>query len=50
MAEGGSLDEMIKTEVGDNTFMGDRNEQLFALLLRVTWWNGKSLPIDGFTG
>ena len=29
--------------------MGDKNDQLFALLLRVTQSNGKLLPIGGFT-
>ena len=50
MAEGGSVDELIKTEVGEDTFMGDRNEQPFALLLRMTQSNGNTLPIGGFTG
>ena len=40
MAEGGSMEEVIKTEVGEDTSMGDRNEQPFALLLRVTQLNG----------
>ena len=43
------MDEGIKTEVGKDTFVGDQNEQPFALLLRVTQSNGKPLPIGGFT-
>ena len=50
MAEGGSMEEVIKTEVGEDTFMGDKNDQPFALVLRVTQSNGKPLPIGGFTG
>ena len=50
MAEGSNMDEVIKTEVGEDTFVGDQNEQPFALLLRVTQLNGKPLPIGGFTG
>ena len=44
------MDEVIKTEVGEDTFVGDWNEQPFALLLRETQLNGKLLPIGGFTG
>ena len=50
MTEGGSMEEMEKTEVGEDTFLGDRNDLLFALLLRVMQLNGKPLPIGGFTG
>ena len=50
MAENGNMDEVVKTEVGEDTFVGDWNEQPFALLLRVTQSNGKPLPIGGFTG
>ena len=50
MAENGNMDEVVKTEVGEDTFVGDWNEQPLALLLRVTQSNGKSLPIGGFTG
>ena len=50
MAENGQMDDVIKTEVGEDTFVGDWNEQQFALLLRVTQLNGKPLPMDGFTG
>ena len=49
MKEGGSMEEVVKTEV-EVTFMGDENDLLFALLLRVTQSNGKPLPIGGFTG
>ena len=50
MAEGGSMEEVVKTGVGEDTFMDDKNDLLFALLLRVTQLNGKPLPIGGFTG
>ena len=43
------MDEVIKTVAGEDTFVGDQNEQPFALLLRVTQLNGKPLPIGGFT-
>ena len=36
MAEISNKDEWVKTEVEEDTFVGDWNEQLFALLLRVT--------------
>ena len=36
--------------MGEDPFVGDQNKQPFALLLRVTQTNGKSLPIGGFTG
>ena len=41
---------MIKTENGDDPYMGDQNRHPFVLLLRVTQSNGKPLPIGGFTG
>ena len=50
MAKECDMNEVIKTEEGCDTFMGDRNEQPFVLLLRVTQSNGKPLPIGGFTG
>ena len=50
VAENGYMEEVVKTEVGEDTFVGDQNEQPFALLLMVTQLNGKPLPIDGFTG
>ena len=33
MAEGDSMEEVVKTEVGEDTFMGDKNDLPFALLL-----------------
>ena len=50
MAKESDMNEAIKTEEGDDPFMGDENEQPFVLLLRVTQLNGKPLPIGGFTG
>ena len=50
MAEGSNMDEVIKTQLGEDTFVGDQNEQPFSLLLRVTQSNGKHLPVGGFTG
>ena len=50
MAEESNMNEVIKTEDGDDPFVGDWNEQPFVLLLRVTQSNGKPLPIGGFTG
>ena len=50
MAEGGIMEDVVKTEVGEDTSMGDENDQLFTLLLRVTQTNCKPLPIGGFTG
>ena len=47
MAEGSNMDEAIKNEMGDNTFVGHQNEQPFALLFRMTQLNGKALPIEG---
>ena len=41
MAEGSDMDEVIKTKVEEDTFVGDQNEQPFASLLRVTQSNGK---------
>ena len=41
---------MVKAEVGEDPFIGDKNDLPFALLLRVTQLNGKPLPICGFTG
>ena len=49
MAEGGLMEDIVKTEVGEDTSMGDESGQPFALLLRVTQSNGKPLPIGGFT-
>ena len=50
MAEGGIREDVVETEVGEYTSVGDKNDQPFALLLRVTHLNGKPLPIGGFTG
>ena len=50
MAQGSDMSEMIKTEEGDDPCMGDWSGQPFVLLLRVTQYNGKPLPIGGFTG
>ena len=44
------MEDVVKTEVGEDTSMGDKNDQPFPLLLRVTQLNGKPLPIGGFTG
>ena len=33
MAEESDMNEVMKTEEGDGSFMGDRNEQPFVLLL-----------------
>ena len=50
MAEGSDMKEMIKTEEGDDPYMGDQCRQPFVLLLRLAQSNGKPLPIGGFTG
>ena len=49
MAEGSDMNEMIKVEDGKDSHRGDRNEQLFVLLLKVTQSRGKPLPIGGFS-
>ena len=49
MAEGSDMYEVIKTEEGDDHFMGDLSGHPFVLLLRVMQSNGKPLPIGGFT-
>ena len=49
MAEGDITEDVVKTEVGEETSMGDESGQPFVLLLRVTQSNGKPLPIEGFT-
>ena len=43
------MNEVIKTEEGDDTFMGNWSGQPFVLLLRVMQSSGKPLPIGGFT-
>ena len=50
MTKGSDRNEMIKTEEGDNLYVGDQSGQQFVLLLRVTQSNGKPLPIGGFMG
>ena len=40
MAEVGSIEEVAKTEVEEDTFMGDKKDLSFALLLIVTQLNG----------
>ena len=50
MAKGSDMNEVIKTEDGDDPFMGDWSGQSFVLLLRVTQSNGKPLPIGECTG
>ena len=50
MAEESDMNEMLKTEEEDDTYMGDQNGQPFVLLLRVIQSNGKPVPIGGFTG
>ena len=50
MAKESDLNDMLKTEEGDDPYMGNWSGQPFVLLLRVTQSNGKPLPIDGFTG
>ena len=50
MIDESDMNEVIKTEEGDDPFMGNQNEQPFPLLLRVTQSNGKPLPAGGFTG
>ena len=50
MAEGSDVNEMIKTEEGDDPFMWDQSRQPFVLLLRMTQSNGKPLHIGGFKG
>ena len=44
------MNEIIKTEEGDDLYVGDLSGQPFALLLRMTQSNGKPIPIGGFTG
>ena len=47
MAEGSDMNEVMKTEEGDDPFMGDWSGQPFVLLLRMMQSNGKPLPIGG---
>ena len=50
MAKGSNMSEMLKTEEGDDPYMGDQSRQPFVLLLMVTQSNGKPFPVGGFTG
>ena len=50
MAKESDMNEMSKTEEGDDSYMGKQNLQPFDMLLRVMQSNGKPLPISGFTG
>ena len=50
MAEGNDMDEEVEVEEEEGYLRGDKREQPFVLLLRVTQTSGKSLPIGGFTG
>ena len=50
MAEGGIMEDVVKTGVGEDTSMCDKDDQPFALLLRVTRSNGKPLLVGVFTG
>ena len=44
------MNEVIKTEEGDDPFMGDQSGHPFVLLFQVMQSNGKPLPIGGLTG
>ena len=48
MVEGGIMEDVVKTEMGEDPSMGDKNDQPFALFLTVIQSNGKPLPIGGF--
>ena len=50
MAEGSDMGEEVKVEEEEGYLRGDKREQPFVLLLRVTQASGKPLPIGGFTG
>ena len=43
------MEDVVKTEMEEDTFMGDKNDLPFVLLLKLTQLNGKPLPIGGFT-
>ena len=49
MAKESDMNEMLKMEEGSDPYMGDQSGQPFVFLLRVTQFNGKPLPIGGFT-
>ena len=44
------MGEEVKVKEEEGYIRGDKREQPFVLLLRVTQTSGKPLPIDGFTG
>ena len=50
MAKRSDMNKMIKVEDGEDSHRGDRNEQPFVLLLKVTQSSAKLLPTGGFTG
>ena len=50
MAEESDISETVEVGEKDDCQLGDQNDQLFVLLLRVTQANGKPLLIGGFTG
>ena len=39
------MEDVMKVEVGDDTFVGDETSQQFVLLLTVTKSNGQPLPV-----
>ena len=43
MAKESDLNDMLKTEEGDDPYMGNQSGQLFVLLLGITQSNGKPL-------
>ena len=49
MAKESDINEMLKTEEGEDPYMAEQSGQPFVLLLRVTQSNGKHLSIGGFT-
>ena len=50
MAKGNDMGEEVKVEEEEGYLRGDKREQPFVLLLRVTQASGKPLPIGWFTG
>ena len=44
------MGEEVKVKEEEGYLRGDKREQPFVLLVRVTQARGKLLPIDGFTG
>ena len=50
MTEENDMSEIIETAEGGDLHRRDRSDQPFVLLLRVTQFNGKPLPIGGFMG